>query len=99
MQKSNKEFGALLKMNRQNLGLTLTEAARILKMKSGQQLHNTEAGRAPLPVKYLKNIAKEYKVDLNDLTVFLTVSYFGSLRRQLGINDDDRRSKKTKARI
>lgn len=61
------KFGEYARKLRRKAGLSQSQVAKEIGLRSGQLVSNWERGEAYIPLKSLKIIAREYRIPLEDL--------------------------------
>lgn len=85
---SQKRIGQFLKQHRVKVGLTQSDVAQKLGYTSPQFISNIERGLCSAPVKHLKDFAKMYNLDTEELIRLLLAEHESQLRGALGVGSD-----------
>lgn len=80
-----KNVGLFLKEKREKRGLSQTEVAEVLNVKS-QFISNWEHGRSSPPLKYLRLVMKIYGIPEDEMLGFMLAEQEKMLRSMLKIN-------------
>ncbi len=83
---SQKRIGQFLKQHRVKAGLTQSDVAQRLGYTSPQFISNIERGLCSAPVKHLKDFAKMYHLDSEELIGLLLSEHETLLREALNLN-------------
>jgi transcriptional regulator with XRE-family HTH domain len=87
---SQKRIGSFLKQHRVKAGLTQSDVAQKLGYTSPQFISNIERGLCSAPVKHLKDFAKMYNLDTEELIQLLLTEHESILRTALNIPSTDK---------
>ena len=82
---SQKRIGQFLKQHRVKAGLTQSDVAQRLGYTSPQFISNIERGLCSAPVKHLKDFAKMYNLDSEELIGLLLTEHETMLRSALNL--------------
>lgn len=82
---SQKRIGQFLKTHRVKSGLTQSDVAQRLGYTSPQFISNIERGLCSAPVKHLKDFAKMYNLDSEELIQLLLTEHETMLRVALNL--------------
>lgn len=84
---SQKRIGQFLKQHRVKAGLTQSDVAQRLGYTSPQFISNIERGLCSAPVKHLKDFAKMYNLDSEELIGLLLTEHETMLRTALNLEE------------
>jgi transcriptional regulator with XRE-family HTH domain len=92
---SQKRIGTFLKQHRVKAGLTQSDVAQKLGYTSPQFISNIERGLCSAPVKHLKDFAKMYNVNTEELIQLLLTEHESVLRSALNMPVADKEKRVT----